>query len=341
MDAVRKLLAEYLNSDAEDIVMVPNATGGINAVFRSLKFTAGDKIMHFNTIYGAMKSLIQFISDSNNGTVTPVEFVVNYPMSNAELLESFVNFLDANHSPESPIRIARVDHISSTPSFINPIEEMIQILKARNILVLIDGAHAVGQIPIDLKALQADYYVTNCHKWMYAARGCSVLYTDKTRQPTIHPAYISSNYGVPTRYQDEFFWTGTVDYSSYMTVPAALEFRRAIGEDVIRNYTHQLALEGGQYLAERFGTEVLQKEEQMGSMVDVALPLDNPDDEILTGNFWIDTLFDKYDVYASPYKYNGKWWIRVSAQIYTDLSDFEACAVAFLEICNEVNSNKQ
>jgi len=340
LDKVRKVLAEYLNADEDDLVVVPNTTSGINAVFRSMVFNFGEKILHFSTIYGAMKSLIQYVCDYSNGGVTSAEFEVNYPISDDDLVAAFEVFLNENHRPDSPFRIALIDHISSTPGVINPLERFIPLLKSRNITVLIDGAHAIGQITIDLSSLGADYYITNCHKWLYAARGSAVMYVRKELQGSLHPASISSNYAQPSRLQDEFFWTGTIDYSSYMTVPTAIEFRKTIGEDVIRNYTHSLAIAGGNLIAQRFGTRVLQTENQIGCIVDVELPISNPEDETLTGDYWIDTLLYRFNVYCSPYKHNGRWWIRISAQIYNDLSDFEAAAVVFQTICDEVNGRQ-
>jgi selenocysteine lyase/cysteine desulfurase len=193
-------------------------------------------------------------------------------------------------------------------------------------------------VPIDLKALGADYYITNCHKWLYAARGSAVLYVDKAHQGQVHPAHISWFYKEPSSFQDEFFTTGTMDYSPYMTIPAALQFRRELGEARIRNYMHNLAVQGGKYLAEKFGTLVLQTEEQTGSMVDVALPLTvELEDTRLTYEFWMTSLLDRFKLYAPPYKHNGRWWIRVSAQIYNDMTDFEKAGNVFTTLCNEIN----
>lgn len=82
-----------------------------------------------------------------------------------------------------------------------------------------------------------------------------------------------------------------MDYSSYMTVPTALEFRKAAGgEEIIMRYNHNLAWEGGHLMAERFGgTRVMQDREQMGSMADVELPLNNPEDPRFDDAWWIDT----------------------------------------------------
>lgn len=94
------------------------------------------------------------------------------------------------------------------PAIVNPIDKIIPMLKQRNISVLIDGAHAIGQVPINITALDPDYYVTNCHKWLYAARGCALLYVKKQHQATVHPASINSGYRQPGDFQNEFFWTG-------------------------------------------------------------------------------------------------------------------------------------
>ncbi|ODM97042.1 hypothetical protein Ocin01_09635, partial [Orchesella cincta] len=59
-----------------------------------------------------------------------------------------------------------------------------------------------------------------------AARGTAILYVAKKNQPFIHPGFIKCRYSQPAKLQDEFFWTGTMDFSSYMTVPAALQFAK-------------------------------------------------------------------------------------------------------------------
>ncbi|CAL8111416.1 unnamed protein product [Orchesella dallaii] len=340
---VRQMLADLVNADSADVVMVPNTTGGINAVFRSLVFAAGERILHLSSIYNSMGSIIQYLVDYSNGSLSKLVFDVTYPMSNEDFLLAFETFLNQTEDPAHPIRIALIDHITSVPSIVNPIERIIPMLKQRNISVLIDGAHAIGQVPINITALQPDYYVTNCHKWLYAARGCALLYVDKKYQGEVHPAQINSGYSQPANFQNEFFWTGTMDYSSYMTVPTALQFRReAGGEDVIMKYNHDLAYNGGRRMAELFGTSIMQDEEQIGSMVDVRLPVNNPDDSKLDGEWWIDEqLYRHPNTFSSVYKHNGSWWVRVSAQIYNDLSDFELSAQHFLDICNELNMNDQ
>lgn len=130
-----------------------------------------------------------------------------------------------------------------------------------------------------------------------------------------------------------------MDYSPYMTVPAALKFREDVGgEEAIMSYNHRLAVNGGKYLAKEFGTDVLQDEDQIGNMVDVRLPINNPDDPKLITAFWVDTQLYRFpQVFAPAYKHGGKWYIRVSAQIYNDLGDFKVLGNVYNTICDEIN----
>jgi len=321
--------------------MIINTTSAMNAIFRSMVFGVGERILQFSTIYGSMGSLIKYIGDYSNGTVSSLTFDVTYPISNDQIVRNLEEFLDQNNDLTRPIRLALIDHITSTPGVILPIERIIPMLKARHITVLVDGAHAIGQIPVNLAELAPDYYITNCHKWLYSARGSAMMYVDKKLQGSIHPAHINSGYRQPSDFQEEFFWTGTMDYSPYMTIPAALKFREDIGgENAIISYTHRLAVDGGNYIANVLGTEVLQDEDQIGNIVDVRLPINNPDNPVLYNNFWIDTLFSRFsEVFAPAHRHGGQWWVRISAQIYNDLTDFEVLGNVFKRICDEINGS--
>lgn len=137
------------------------------------------------------------------------------------------------------------------------------------------------------------------------------------------------------------YLSGNMDYSPILTVTAALKFREDVGgEEAIMNYNHRLAIDGGTYLANLFGTEILQYLDQIGNMVDVRLPINNPNDGNLTPSFWSSSLFERFPhIFVPTNKIGDKWYIRVSAQIYNDLDDFEVLGNVFNTICNEINGN--
>ncbi|CAG8601030.1 22665_t:CDS:2 [Dentiscutata erythropus] len=328
----REAIAEFVNADANDVVFVLNSTTGMNAVLKSLMFESGDKVR----VHSAVKNSLQFVRDRSYGKLELLKIDVNYPISDEELISKIIGVIQEEHQkPNSRIKLAFVDAIASVPGAILPLKQILAILRQHNILSVVDGAQSVGQIPLDLKDLDPDYFVSSCHKWLYCAYSAAILYVPERNKKNLHPPVTSVYYD--EEFTLEFSWVGAQDYSPYLTVLPALEFRRKIGgEDKILTYCHDLAVKGGKLIASILGTEILGPEYIIPNMVNVRLPVDVSNEKISV-EVLNNLLFDKYHCYVLPYKHNGHWYIRASAQIFTDLSDFENVGKALREICESFN----
>jgi selenocysteine lyase/cysteine desulfurase len=144
--------------------------------------------------------------------------------------------------------------------------------------IFVDGAHAVGQVPLNLNELDPDFYVSNCHKWLcapkasscsdygdctdvtcdnlsYNMQGVAFLRIRKDHQDKIHPLVIS--HGYKKGFQAEFLWAATMDYCSYLSMLAVVEFFNRVGPQKVMDYNHKLVLWAAHTLAKMWETDVL------------------------------------------------------------------------------------
>eukprot|EP01097_Dermamoeba_algensis_P005075 TRINITY_DN3237_c0_g1_i1.p1 TRINITY_DN3237_c0_g1~~TRINITY_DN3237_c0_g1_i1.p1 ORF type:complete len:271 (+),score=61.83 TRINITY_DN3237_c0_g1_i1:494-1306(+) len=225
------------------------------------------------------------------------------------------------------IKIAVFSHITSVPAIILPIQELAAIFKEKGIQVLVDGAHAVGQIPLNIPSYGVDYYLSNGHKWLFSPKGTAFLWVAKERQSEVAPAVISSS--GERDFVGEFEYTGTRDYTGYCALLAAFEFRDKFGDEKIMNYNHQLAIQVGKYLANRWNTHVLAPADMIGSMVDILLPTTNETVAMsLTAK-----IVAEHNLYLVVHQFIGKFWTRLSTQIYNDISDYYQIGEIVAKLC--------
>ena len=154
-------LAGFLGAQAEDVAFVPNATTGCNAVLRSMRLQAGDEILHVSHVYNAVRNTIAHVAGQSGATVVVAEVPFPRPQP-ATILKNIEQAITRR------TRIAVIDHITSPTGLVLPIHDIVRICQAAGVPVLVDGAHGAGQVPLDLAALDADWYVGTCHKWLSA-----------------------------------------------------------------------------------------------------------------------------------------------------------------------------
>ncbi|MBM3601306.1 MAG: aminotransferase class V-fold PLP-dependent enzyme [Alphaproteobacteria bacterium] len=315
-DALRQAagrLAAFLGADGQDLAFVENATVGCNAVLRSLRLSPSDEILVLSHGYAAVRNAARFVAERSGAKV--VEAVTPFPQPSADAI---VDGLKRALNPRT--RIAVIDHITSPSALVLPIERMIAACHAAGARVLIDGAHGPGQVDLDLGRLGADWYAGNCHKWLMAPKGCGFLWARPDRQDGLHPVTISHGYA--KGFLAEFDWTGTRDPSNFLAVEAALDFHASLGGPALRARNAALAGAAAQMLASRLGTEIGATGALHAAMALVRLPVGDPATaeraQELRGR-----LLDEFDCDAPIHPLADGIWLRLSAQAYNDMADFE------------------
>ena len=305
-------LAAFLNVAGNDLVFVDNATTGCNAVLRSLAFRPDDEVLILSHGYGAVRNAVGYVTARAGARITEAKTPFPGPTD-----DSLVDAVTAAITPRT--RLAVIDHITSGSAIVLPVQRIVAACHAAGVEVLIDGAHAPGQVDLDLTAIGADWYVGNCHKWLCAPKGCGFLHA--RRQEGLHPGTISHGFG--KGFVAEFDWTGTTDPSRFLAIRAALEFHARLGGSDLRVRNRSLAIEGGTLIARRLNTETGTSGAQAGAMATIRLPADDPTPEhaLALRNRLMEAETD-----APVHALEGALWLRISAFAYNELDDYAQLA---------------
>jgi isopenicillin-N epimerase len=314
--AAATALAELMGARGEDVVFVDNATTGCNAVLRSLELKPGDEILITDLAYGAIAKAARYVAQRTGAIV--IEAHIPLPLRHDDAVVAAVA---DRLGPRT--RLAVFDHIASHSALVLPVRELARRAHAAGARVLVDGAHAPGQLPVDLPSLGADWYVGNCHKWLLAPRGCGFLWAEPPQQALVHPLAISHGYG--SGFLAEFDWTGTRDPSPFLSLPAAIACHRRLGGEALMARNAALARRAAGCLAERWRTELGGPADSFAAMVTVRLPIDDAATPERSGALqrW---LSDEHRIEVAIMAQAGALWARIAAQAYNEPADYERLA---------------
>jgi len=236
--AVAREIGPTIGAAEHQLAMVENATHGVHAVLHSVALQPGDEVLATRHQYNAVRLAIE--ARCRQAGAVPREVSLPVP-ANADDIATRV--LEAV-GPKT--RLAVLDHITSPSALRLPLESLLPEFRRRGIPVLVDGAHALGQIDLDLAALGAEWYVTNAHKWLYSPRGSAVLFAADAVAASTRPL-VTSHY-VGLGFPRAFDYIGTRDYTAWLSVPAGLAFRRSLDAADIRGHVRHLVDVGSEAL---------------------------------------------------------------------------------------------
>ncbi|HEX7140122.1 MAG TPA: aminotransferase class V-fold PLP-dependent enzyme [Vicinamibacterales bacterium] len=331
VEEVRQELAKFLNADPNGIALVKNATAGVNAVLRSLDLDQHDELLVTNHEYQASRNTLDFAAGLAGAKVVVVD--IPFPISSPDVVVERV--LD---KVTDRTRLLLIDHITSQTGLVFPVEHIVAELNARGVDTLIDGAHAPGMLPLDLRAVNAAFYTGNLHKWVCAPKGAAFLYVRDNRRASVRPTSIShgasSDRRDRSRYLIEFDWTGTDDPTAILSVPESLRVIASLvdgGWPEVRRRNRALALLARDILIDALQIEKPAPDEMIGSLAAVPIPDTPYATHSLFGNDPIqDILFDQYriEVPVMLWPQAPKRVLRVSAQLYNEPVEYERLADA-------------
>lgn len=315
----REKLGKFLHAPAENVVFIPNATFGINILARSLKLGKDDEILTSDHEYGACDNAWSFICQKTGASY--IHQPISLPAVSAnEIVEQFWGGVTAR------TKVIYLSHITSATALCLPIEEICRRARQAGIITVIDGAHAPGQMHLNLEALAADFYVGNCHKWMLGAKGAGFLYARKELQHIVEPLVVSWGWGENTPYTtgsdflDHLEWWGTIEPSAYLSVPTAIHFQQQHDWQSVRDLCHQILREALQRISNLTELPSVYPDDDgyFHQMAVAPLP------PMLNLVEFQVHLYERYRIEVPCIQWHGRSFIRISVQGYNTREDIDA-----------------
>ena len=315
----RSILAGALKASPDSLVFVPNVTHGVNIIARSLGMNPGDEILTSDHEYGACDYTWEFILNKRGATYKRQP--VRLPTSSSE---EIVAQLWEGVTPRT--RLIYLSHITSPTALRLPVETICQRARQAGILTLVDGAHAPGQIELDLTAIGADFYTGNCHKWMLSPKGAGFLNAQQAVQSMLEPLVVSWGYhatpetSAGSPFLDNFGWTGTQDPAAYLSVPAAIQFMQNHAWCEVSQACHAILREAIQQICELVEMEPLYPlDSDLYQQMGIAPLPAHVEAATLQKQ-----LYEEYRVEVPLIEWNGRKFVRISVQGYNSPQDLDA-----------------
>ena len=326
LDHTRERLGAFLRADPEELVFVDNATTGVNTILRSLVFEPGDELLTTDHAYNACANALRMVAERTGARVVVAR--VPFPIGGPEEVPSAVL---AAMTPRT--RLVLLDHVTSPTGILFPLETLVPRIQEAGVDVLVDGAHAPGMIPLDLRALGAAYYSGNCHKWLCSPKGAAFLQVRGDRQSRIRPLTIShganSRRTDRSRFRLEFDWMGTRDDTAVLAVPRALEVVGGLlpgGWPEVQARNFALARRARAILCEALEVSPPCPESMLGTLVTLPLPeaKDAPISVLESDPLQL-ALRDRYRIEIPVFAWPAapRRWIRVSPQLYNSEAQYQ------------------
>ena len=324
LETARAALADYLHCHKDDLVYVTNPSYAVNAVAKSFDLKSGDEILTTDLEYGACDKTWEYYC-KKTGAIYVRQHITLPVKSKTEFVTEFFKGL----SPKT--KLVFISHITSSTGLRLPVEEICAAAKEKGIMTFVDGAHAPGQIPLNLQDTPFDMYTGACHKWMMTPKGSSFLYVKKEYQHLVDPLVVSWGFNAlfpdASTFLDYHQMNGTRDYSAFLTIPTAIEFMQVHNWQDIAGDCRKLVQQNAPAFCELLGSKPLAPITDDFILQLFSAEIKTREPEKLHRHF-----FDNYKIEIPVMRHGDKVYLRYSINAFNSQQDLDTLFTAIKEI---------
>ena len=177
---IAQRLARWLGCDSDELIITRNTTESLDMIISGFPWKADDEAIYAKQDYGSMIDQFEMIG-KRYGVVNKVISVPNHPVSDEEIVALY----EKEITPKT--RLIMVCHMINITGHILPVKKICEMAHGYGVEVMVDGAHCVGHIEVDIAELGCDYYASSLHKWLSVPLGAGILYVSKQKISKIYP----------------------------------------------------------------------------------------------------------------------------------------------------------
>lgn len=222
--SVKKEVAQFLNVSDDEIILTRNATEALNIAIQGYPFKKDDEIILSQLDYPSMIETFQMLEKRGTVKIKTIELPL-LPKSEDELVEFYLKAI----TPKT--KVILLTQVSNVNGLIVPVKKIADKLKSKGIDIICDSAHALGQIPFNLKEMNADFVGLNLHKWIGNPIGAGILYIKKERIKEMQLFWGDAKLDETDIMKLAHY--GTTQFAVMMTIPDSIAFHQLIGVERI------------------------------------------------------------------------------------------------------------
>jgi isopenicillin-N epimerase len=327
-------MLEALHPGCATVLLTTSCTHALELSALVLEIEPGDEVVVTDHAYPAARNALAVAAERQGARLVTAS--IPYPGTTpGSAVEAVLGAVGDR------TRLVLIDHVTSATALVLPVAEIVEALAVRGIDTLVDAAHSPGMVELDLEAIGAAYTTGNCHKWLCAPKGSGFLHVRRDLQERVRPVVISHGAtSVRTdrsRFRLEHDWTGTLDPTPWLAVPAAIDFGAGLmagGWPALRERGRSLTLEARDLLCSVLGERPPAADDMLGAMASVPMrasherPTSEADDDPIGAAMLasgVRVAIGRWPQHPGE----GEPWrrlVRVSCAPYVDRVDLEAMA---------------
>ncbi len=316
----RRKLAAFVGTDPERVSLVTNTTMGMNIPVHGLPLEAGKEILMSDQEYGSIRGMWEYMAEEKGLNVCKVP-LPTVPEKPDQVVDAFAKGISKR------TQVVVFSHVYCSSGLVTPVKALSRMAHDCGALAVVDGAHAVGMVPVDITDFECDFYLSSCHKWLLAPKGVGMAFIPESLEH-IRPATLG--FGLHHKQgASRFDVAGTSDLTHFAGLGKAIDFQEEIGwEERIRPYCLGLAAYLKAQVLEKISTAKLTiptDTEQSGFITSFTIP---GIDHGRTAKY----LWEDYQIESVSVNVGGTPAFRISTHIYNSRDDIDKFVSALVEI---------